>query len=132
MYKYGIGDGYFINKCCEMTLQYYPDYINALLLKVQIITGQHKQEDSPALKKEMDKFYTQIHQLGYRKMPTEMYLNWLYSLNEYSNEYRKENHQLQTKSNKTMSKRDAYLKFYLFSSSFHLSLISSSPSKYPN
>lgn len=36
----------------------------------------------------MNELYAKIHRLGYRKMPTDMYLNWLYSLNEYSNEYR--------------------------------------------
>lgn len=86
--KYGIGDGHFINRCCDLTLQYYPDYINALLLKARIVAEQYKHDKSTVLKKEMDLLYTKIHQLGYRKMPTEMYLNWLYSLNEYSNEYR--------------------------------------------
>lgn len=86
--KYGIGDGHFINRCCDLTLQYYPDYINALLLKARIVAEQYKHDKSTVLKKEMDLLYTKIHQLGYRKIPTEMYLNWLYSLNEYSNEYR--------------------------------------------
>lgn len=86
--KYGIGDGHFINQCCDLTLQYYPDYINALLLKARIAAEQYKHDKSTVLKQEMDLLYSRIHQLGYRKMPTEMYLNWLYSLNEYSNEYR--------------------------------------------
>lgn len=86
--KYGIGDGHFINRCCDLTLQYYPDYINALLLKARIAAEQYKHDKSTVLKQEMDLLYSRIHQLGYRKMPTEMYLNWLYSLNEYSNEYR--------------------------------------------
>lgn len=88
MHKYGIGDGTFIIECCDTTLKYYPNYINAVLIKAQIIAHHYQQEKSPAIKKEMDQLYTQIHELGYRKMPKEMYLNWLYSLNEYSNEYR--------------------------------------------
>ena len=36
----------------------------------------------------MNELYAKIHELGYRKMPKEMYLNWLYSLHEHSNEYR--------------------------------------------
>lgn len=88
MHKYGINDGRFIIECCDTALKYYPCYINALLLKAKIVTEQYKQDKSIALKKEMNGLYAQIHQLGYRKMPEEMYLNWLYSLNEYSNEYR--------------------------------------------
>lgn len=88
IHKYGIGDSHFVIQCCDMTLKYYPDYINALLLKAQVVAGQYKLNKSLALKKEMDELYMKIHRLGYRKMPTEMYLNWLYSLNEYSNEYR--------------------------------------------
>lgn len=88
MHKYGVGNGHFITQCCDITLQHYPDYINALLLKAQIVAGQYIQDPSPILKKKIDNLCTKIHRLGYRKMPTEMYLNWLYSLNEYSNEYR--------------------------------------------
>ena len=92
MHKYGIGDGKFIVECCDSTLKYYPNYINALLLKAQIVTHQYKQEKDSSvaqrLETEMNELYTRIHQLGYRKMPKEMYFNWLYSLNEYSNEYR--------------------------------------------
>lgn len=88
MHKYGIGDGHFIVQCCDTTLKYFPDYINALLLKAQIVSEQYQQNSTDALKKSMNEIYAKIHHLGYRKMPTEMYLNWLYSLNEYSNEYR--------------------------------------------
>lgn len=88
MHKYGTGDGHFIVQCCDTTLKYYPDYINALLLKAQIIAEQYKQNPSAVSKKCMNELYAGIHRLGYRKMPTDMYLNWLYSLNEYSNEYR--------------------------------------------
>lgn len=88
MHKYGVGDGHFIIQCCDTALEYYPDYINALLLKARIVAMQYKQNPSVTLKKRMDELYATIHRLGYRKMPTEMYLNWLYSLNEYSNEYR--------------------------------------------
>lgn len=88
MHKYGIGDGHFIVQCCDTTLKYFPDYINALLLKAQIVSEQYQLNPTDDLKKSMNEQYAKIHQLGYRKMPTEMYLNWLYSLNEYSNEYR--------------------------------------------
>ena len=88
MHKYGTEDGHFIVQCCDTALKYYPDYINALLLKAQIIAEQYKRSPSVTSQKHMNELYAKIHRLGYRKMPTDMYLNWLYSLNEYSNEYR--------------------------------------------
>lgn len=92
--RYGIGDGTFVEECCDTALKYYPNYINAWLIKAEIINSRYQQEKEKAfterqlLKKQRDGIYSRIHQFGYRKMPKEMYFNWLYSLNEYSNEYR--------------------------------------------
>ena len=78
--KYGTGDGSFILKCCDTALQYFPDYINALLLKAETITELYKQNQSEELLLQMNDIYTKIHTLGYRKMPESMYLKWLESL----------------------------------------------------
>ena len=56
--------------------------------KAQIIAEQYKRSPSFTSQNHMNELYAKIHRLGYRKMPTDMYLNWLYSLNEYSNEFR--------------------------------------------
>lgn len=88
MHKYGLQDGRFITQCCDTALAYYPNYINAWLLKAYVFSQLYQKEKTQQLKQDMDKLYMKIHELGYRKIPQEMYLSWLYSLNEYSNEYR--------------------------------------------
>ena len=40
---------------------------------------------------EMTELYSKIHELGFRKMPEEMYLNWLISLKEERNKYENKN-----------------------------------------
>ena len=88
----------FILKCCEATLKYYPNYINALLLKAEtqkkvfdVLMAKHNAKnpleifhlsEAQQLFTQLTGCYSQIHDLGYRKMPEEMYLNWLLSLKE--------------------------------------------------
>ncbi len=92
--KYGIGDGRFILECCNTALEHFPHYLNALLIKAGVLSETYRRfedkssQEATALKADMDQIYSRIHELGYRKMPREMYFNWLYSLNEHSNEYR--------------------------------------------
>jgi hypothetical protein len=80
--KFGIEDGSFILKCCDTALSYFPNYINALLLKAETITALYRQlspdsKESKDLLSQMNELYTTIHKFGYRKMPQGMYLNWL-------------------------------------------------------
>ena len=91
--KFGVEDGSFILKCCDIALTYFPNYINALLLKAETLTALHKQsipysEDSKQLFSQMNEIYTQIYDLGYRKMPKGMYLNWLKTLSTQDVNYR--------------------------------------------
>jgi hypothetical protein len=84
--KFGIEDGSFILKCCNTALEHFPNYINAMLLKAEILTELYKQSEGETNKKQelfsqMTELYTNIHKLGYRKMPQQMYANWLNSLN---------------------------------------------------
>lgn len=84
--KSGVGDGSFILKCCDTALIHFPNYINALLLKAETLTALHKQADPESegckeLFVQMNEIYGKIHELGYRKMPKGMYLNWLKTLN---------------------------------------------------
>lgn len=94
----------FILQCLDLALKHYPNYINALLLKAEtlkVIYERMMEEygtrvpselfDNPAYKNhflEMEKLYFMIHQLGYRKMPKEMYLSWLNELNEEKEKYK--------------------------------------------
>lgn len=91
--KFGIQDGSFILKCCETALSNFPKYINAMLLKAETLTALYKQsdKDSEHAKKlfaQMNEIYTNIHRLGYRKMPQGMYLNWLKSSGTQTTNYR--------------------------------------------
>jgi hypothetical protein len=91
--KFGIQDGSFILKCCETALTHFPNYINALLLKAETLTALYKQTDQESengkqLFYQMNETYALIHKLGYRKMPQNMYLNWLRSSGTQTTNYR--------------------------------------------
>jgi hypothetical protein len=91
--KFGIQDGSFILKCCNTALEHFPKYINAMLLKAETLTALYKQSDKDSeqgkkLFAQMNETYTTIHQLGYRKMPQGMYLNWLKSSGTQTTNYR--------------------------------------------
>lgn len=93
----------FILECCETALKYYPNYINALLLKGEtkkklfdaLMVNYHAKypadifiyPEAKQLFNEMTATYAQIHDLGFRKMPEDMYLNWLVSLKEERSKY---------------------------------------------
>lgn len=79
--KFGIEDGSFIIKCCETALEHFPNYINAMLLKAEILTELYRESNDKELFAQMTELYTNIHELGYRKMPQQMYTNWVNSLN---------------------------------------------------
>lgn len=78
--KFGIEDGSFIIKCCDSALEHFPKYINAMLLKAEILTELYRESNDKGLFSQMTELYTNIHELGYRKMPQQMYTNWMNSL----------------------------------------------------
>lgn len=97
-----INDGSFILKCTETALKYYPNLVNALLLKLEttkkklefIAEKRDKQIneifDDPKAKEiwiDLNQQVRHIHDLGYRQMPKEMYLDWLISLKEEKEKY---------------------------------------------
>lgn len=86
--KFGVGDGRFMLQCCDTALEHFPNYINALLLKGEILTELYRQSPDDARMEELTTLYTTIHELGYRKMPKEMYSKWLGSLNKDNTDQR--------------------------------------------
>ena len=75
----------FILKCCELSLKYYPNNVNALLLKAETLKDnyvalQETEAGKAALFEEMQSLYINIYKLGYREMPENMYKDWLASL----------------------------------------------------
>jgi hypothetical protein len=93
----------FTIKCCETALKYYPNYVNALILEAEtrkkMFDGFMKKHNAlhptdilhlPEARytfEKMTTLYGHIHQLGYRRMPEEMYLEWLLSLKEERGKY---------------------------------------------
>jgi hypothetical protein len=92
-HKYGKENPEFVVKCCNTVLQYHPTSVNAMLTKAEAqktyIQKQMKQKNAKkvsdlftdaAIKTmyaEMEQIYAQLHDSGYRRMPEEMYLQWL-------------------------------------------------------
>jgi hypothetical protein len=91
--KNGIGDGKFIISVCDTALKYYPNFVNALLVKAetrfQILDKAENmtKEQFETEKADLEKLYMKIHNLGYRQMPGQMYLEWLVSLKTESAKY---------------------------------------------
>jgi len=103
--KHGVKDGKFVLEACKFALQNYPHYVNALMLKSETLKKLFEQsmqqhgaaypkelfhnQEAKDLFSELEATYLKIHQLGYRRMPKEMYLQWLLELNteraRYSN-----------------------------------------------
>ena len=93
----------FVMKCCETALRYFPNYINALLLKASNIKSQldvYIKENNAAhvseifyipktkeLFSQYEELIAKIHELGYRKMPNKMYMEWLLDLRENEEKY---------------------------------------------
>lgn len=95
-HKFGKDNPDFVVKCCNTCLKYHPTNVNAMLTKAEaekyFIQAQMKAKN---LKKPQELFadnsikqmyedleqtYVKLHQLGYRRMPEEMYMKWLNSL----------------------------------------------------
>jgi len=94
----------FIIKCCDKALEYFPNYVNALILKAETIKSQHDRlaAENPkptneikariqGLFNEMQDLYVTVHKLGYRQMPKDMYMKWLVELKTEKEKYQNKN-----------------------------------------
>lgn len=92
----------FVIKCANTALEYYPNYVNAMILKTEAkgkkmenfllrkntdFKDVHNYPETSELLAEVQNELTKIYELGYRQMPEEMYLNWLVSLKEEREKY---------------------------------------------
>ena len=102
--KTGNSDSDFIIKCCDKALEYFPNYMNALILKAETIKSQYDRlkaeysnpsseikEQTQSLFNNMQELYVKVHKLGYRQMPKEMYMNWLVELKTEKERYHNKN-----------------------------------------
>ena len=89
--KFPNNDGTFVLKCAETAILNYPNFATALILKAETKYKQlekiiDKQEHDTQFA-ELEKEYAHIHEIGYRNMPEDMYLNWLVSLKNEREKY---------------------------------------------
>jgi len=83
----------FIIKCCDLSLQYFPQNVQAMLLKAEtlkrIYQKQNREKDHMAKTtyKEMEELYVKLFDLGYREMPDQMYVQWLQSVVKERDKY---------------------------------------------
>ena len=100
-------DSGFIMKCAEKALQYYPSYVNAMILKAETMKKQFEshmaksnakypvdafsESEAKQLFDKMEKLYFHIHKIGYRMMPKEMYADWLNDLSKERQKYQNQN-----------------------------------------
>ncbi len=77
----------FILKCCNTALQYFPNCVNALILKAETLKQIFEKTQNKQTFNDLQNLYLQIHDLGYRQMPKEMYLNWLMELRTEKDKY---------------------------------------------
>ena len=90
----------FILQCCDVSLQYFPLNVQAMLLKAETLKRiyQRQQSKKDAQAKgtfsQMQSLYLKLFDLGYREMPNQMYMQWLQSVvkerDKYANKQMKE------------------------------------------
>jgi len=91
-YKHGKDNPGFVIKCCNTTLEHHPSNVNAMLTKAEaqkhyihsLMKSQNTENPKdlfdPSIKEmymDMESTYVRLHQMGYRRMPEEMYLQWM-------------------------------------------------------
>jgi len=83
----------FVSKCTELALQYFPNYINALLLHAETLRQKFERQTTKAEAQQvyaaMETAYTHIFETGYREMPPQMYADWLRSVNDAKQKYQR-------------------------------------------
>lgn len=102
-HKFGKSNPEFVLQCCENCLKFNPNNVNALLTKAEAqkfyLDSESKQlkakgtkentniSVSRAMYNDMEQTYIRLHQLGYRRMPEDMYAKWLGLLKTESGKY---------------------------------------------
>jgi hypothetical protein len=90
----------FILKCCDLSLQYFPLNVQAMLLKAETLKHVYEQQKATSLSaakktfSKMEALYLKMFDFGYREMPDAMYIEWLQSVMKEREKYT--NKQLQT------------------------------------
>jgi len=102
-HKFGVENPEFVIQCCTTALEYHPANVNAMLTKAEAqkhyIDWLRKKQNAKKIEdlftdkaiaemySDMEQMYVRLHQLGYRRMPEKMYLEWLGLLENERNKY---------------------------------------------
>jgi hypothetical protein len=102
-HKYGKTNPDFVVKCCNTCLKYHPTNVNAMLTKAEAqkyyIQAQMKAKNVKTPQElfadnlikdmfaDMEQVYVRLHQLGYKRMPEEMYMQWMGILKNEPSKY---------------------------------------------
>jgi len=102
-HKFGKDNPDFVLQCCSTVLKYHPTNVSAMLTKAEaqksyiqarmkaknVKTPQELFADNSIkeMYSDMEQTYVRLHQLGYRRMPEEMYTKWIASLKSEPNKY---------------------------------------------
>jgi len=91
--KYRTYTDSFIIKCCDLTLKYHPNNINAIIYKAETLKKMYlnyKNENFDLATKiylEMENLYVHALDLGYKEMPEKMYREWLVAISKEKGKY---------------------------------------------
>ncbi|MBB4037672.1 hypothetical protein GGR21_003593 [Dysgonomonas hofstadii] len=102
-HKYGKDNPEFVIKCCNKVLEYHPTNVNAILTKAEaqkhyihsLMKAKNlkspealfSDENIKNMYAEMESLYIELHKSGYRRMPEEMYSEWLNLLRSEPDKY---------------------------------------------
>lgn len=84
-------DGSFVLQCTEKAIGAYPNFATALILRAETHKERIKKGLTDMQIEDLEKEYRHIHELGYRNMPEQMYINWLVSLKTEKDKYENRN-----------------------------------------
>ncbi|MCU0391426.1 MAG: hypothetical protein MUE81_09935 [Thermoflexibacter sp.] len=69
----------FALKCTNLALRYFPNCINAMLLKAETMRKIYEKSKDNMIYTDLEQLCTTIFNTGYAQMPEEMYVEWLMS-----------------------------------------------------
>lgn len=67
----------FALKCVDLALSFYPNYINALLLKAKLLRTFQEVSGENLFVNQLNEVCAAIYKLGYQQMPEAAYLKWI-------------------------------------------------------
>jgi len=77
----------FVIQCCDLGLQYFPNYAELLLLKAETLKKMYETNKTPEFYTEMENTYALLVKLHYREVPSSMFNEWITTMKTGENIY---------------------------------------------